>query len=234
MARITRKELKSDKFALEVQHGVEYVSEHRQLLIRWGGIAGGLIVVVLAVVLYRNHEHTVRQEALHTAMDVQNAAVGQSSPNEFTRSFPTEAERQKAANKAFADLASQYSGTQEGIIGEYFLGTNAADRGDLAEAEKHLRKVVDASGPYNATAKLTLGEVLASEGKRQEGEKLVQSVVDHPTDLVSKESATIALALLIGNSDLPRAQKLLEPLRTSPRSEISRAAISALNNLQTK
>ncbi len=30
MDKLTRKELKSDKFALEVQHSVEFVSQHRE------------------------------------------------------------------------------------------------------------------------------------------------------------------------------------------------------------
>ena len=234
MDKLTRKELKSDKFALEVQHSVEYVSEHRQQLIRWGGIAAGVIVLVVAVVVYRNYQHDARQEALYKAMEIQNASVGQSSPNEFLISFPTEADREKAASKAFSDLAAKYPGTDEGSIAEFFLGTEAADRGDLPQAEKRLRGVADQGGTYSANAKLALAEVLAAEGKQADGEKLIQSVIDHPTVLVSKDSATIALARLVGKTDLPRAQKLLDQLRASPRPEVSRAAISVIAELTNK
>ena len=44
MDKLTRKELKSDKFALEVQHSVEYVSQHRQQMIRWGAIPAAAVV----------------------------------------------------------------------------------------------------------------------------------------------------------------------------------------------
>ena len=36
MARITRKELKTDKFALEVEHTVNFFEEHQKEIIRYG------------------------------------------------------------------------------------------------------------------------------------------------------------------------------------------------------
>jgi predicted negative regulator of RcsB-dependent stress response len=231
--RLTRKELKSDRFALEVQHSIQVVSDHRQQLTRWGTIAGVVAILVIAVVMYRNHEHVVRQEALHAAQQLQNASIGPQQ-NELSVSFPTQAERDKAVNKSFTELAAKYSGTDEGLIAEFFLGTNAADQGKLSEAEKRLKVVADAGIPYSALAKLSLAQVYAAEGKLADGEKLVQSLIDHPTPLVSKEAATIALAELIQSKDPQRARKLLEPLRSSPRGSVSRVAISALSDMSQK
>jgi predicted negative regulator of RcsB-dependent stress response len=231
VAKLTRKELKTDKFVLEVEHGVEFFSQHRPQIIRWGGIALGLIVVILAINLYRNHERHLRQEALHAAMEIQNATIGGAS-SDFMVSFSTAAERDKAVKKAFGDLAAKYRGTTEGSIAEFFLGTNAADNGNLTDAEKHFKAVID-SGPasYASVAKLSLAQVYAGQGKVGEGEKLIQSVIDHPTVLVSKEEATIALGELLEPSDPQKARKVLEPLRNSPRSPVSRAAITAVGQL---
>lgn len=233
MSRLTRKELKSDRFALEVQHSIQVVSEHRQQLTRWGTIAGVVAILVIAVILYRNHEHAVRQEALHAAQQLQNANIGPQM-NEFSISFPTQAERDKAVNKAFTELAAKYPGTDEGLIAEFFLGTNAADQGKLAEAEKRLKQVVDSSTAYASLAKASLAQVYAGEGKLADGERLLQSLVDHPTPLVSKEAATILLAEMIQGKDPQRARKMLEPLRSSPRSSISRVAITALSDMSQK
>jgi predicted negative regulator of RcsB-dependent stress response len=231
--RLTRKELKSDRFALEVQHGIQVVSEHRQQLTRWGTVIGVVAILVIAVILYRNHEHTVRQEALHAAQQLQNANIGPQQ-NEFSISFPTQAERDKAVNKAFTELAAKYPGTDEGLIAQFFLGTNAADQGRLAEADKRLKEVADSSTPYSALAKMSLAQVYAAEGKLADGEKLLQSLIDHPTPLVSKESATIVLAEVIQSKDPQRARKLLEPLRSNPRSSVSRVSISALSDMSQK
>jgi predicted negative regulator of RcsB-dependent stress response len=231
--RITRKELKSDRFALEVQHSIQVVADHRQQLIRWGTVAAVVAILVIAVVLYRNHEHAVRQEALHNAEQLQNATIGP-QVNEYAVSFPTQADRDKAVNKAFTELAAKYPGSDEGLIAEFFLGTNAADQGRLADADKRLKDVADSSTPYSALAKVSLAQVYAAEGKQADGEKLLQSLIDHPTPLVSKEAATIALAELIESKDPQRARKLLEPLRSSTRSGVSRVAISALSDLTQK
>jgi predicted negative regulator of RcsB-dependent stress response len=232
--KFTRKEMKSDKFALEVQHSVEFVTGHRQQLIRWGVPALAVILLAVGVYLYRSHMRDVRQEALRAAMLVQNAVVGQSA-NDQTLTFPTADARNQAVIKSWIALANKYPGTDEGNMAHFFLGTTAADMGNLAEAEKQLRLVVDsASAPYASVAKLSLAEVLASENKLPEGEKLVQSVIDHPTILVSKDAASMALAELLKTADRERARKLLEPLRTSTRSAVSKAAIGAYGELTQK
>jgi predicted negative regulator of RcsB-dependent stress response len=229
--RLTRKELKSDRFALEVQHSVEYVSEHRQQLVRWGAAAVGLVVVILAIYLYLGHEHGARQEALRAAQRVQNANIGPSGSDQII-TFPTSQERSKAMAKAFGDIVTKYSGSDEAVIAEYTLGVNAADDGNAAEAEKRFKAAVDSGkGPYDSLAKLALAQIYASKGRLADGKQLVQSVIDHPSVLVSKDAATIAMAQLIGKSDPAAARKLLEPLRGSPRTNVSQAALNALSEL---
>ena len=231
MDRITRKELKSDKFALEVQHSVEYVSEHRRQVVRWGSIAAAVLVIALGVYLYRTHQHSVREEALNNAFKIQNANVGPAQ-SEYMVTFPTQAAKDKAVDKAFSDIAAKYPGTDEGILGEFYMGSNAADHGNLQEAERRLKSVIDSGNDnYAALAKLALAQVYAGEGKLAEGEKLIHSVMDHPTMLVSKDTATLALAHLIAPTKPQEARKLLEPLRTSSRSAVSRAALTALSEM---
>ncbi len=140
--------------------------------------------------------------------------------------FPTAAARDAAVVKAWQELAAKYSGSDEGRIAEYFLGTNAADSGNLAEAEKHFKAADSGNGPYASLAKLALGQVYGGEGKVKEGAQVLQSLIDHPTVLVSKETATLALADLLKDSDPKRAKQLVEPLRTSTRGAISKAAIA--------
>jgi predicted negative regulator of RcsB-dependent stress response len=224
--KLTRKELKSDKFALEVQHSVEYVSEHRKQLIRWGPPAAVLVVLIVAVMWYRNYQHDAREEALHSAMQIQNSQIGPKQ-NDLVVVFPTPQERETAVLKAWRDLAAKYSGTQEGDIAEFFLGTNASDTGNLPEAVKHFQAAIDSgSGPYASEAKIALAQVYAAQGKVNDGVKLIQSVIDHPTVMVSKDAATLALADLIKNSDPKRARQLVDPLRSSTRAAVSKAAIT--------
>jgi lipopolysaccharide biosynthesis regulator YciM len=229
--RVTRKGLKRDKFALEVQHGLEYVSGHRKMMIRYGSIGAVVVLLVLGFYFYRRHETSVRQQALEAAMRIENATIGPAQ-TEYAIAYPTDAERNKAARKAWSDIASRYSGSNEGVVAEYFLGAHAADDGKLQEAQKRFLAVIDSGKTeYVSFAKLAQAQLYASQGKPAEGEKLIQSLIDHPTTLVSKESATIALAHVVATTDCDRARKLLEPLRGSERTEVSQSAIRALSDL---
>ena len=140
MDRLTRKELKTDKFALEVQHSVEYVSEHRRQLVRWASAAVVVVLLVAGGFVYRNYQRTVRQEKLATAMQIMNANTGQ-NPADNSLSFPTTGDRDKAFDKAFTELATKYPGTDEGLLAEFYLGTHAADAGNIDEAAKHYKVV---------------------------------------------------------------------------------------------
>jgi predicted negative regulator of RcsB-dependent stress response len=229
--KLTRKELKTDKFAEEVQHSVEFVAHHRRQMIQWGVPAAAVVLIVLGVLVYRNYQHNARQEAFHAATLIQNSQVGPSQ-SEYVVSFPTAQARQTAVVKTWRDFVAKYSGTEEGAIAEFFLGTNAADTGDLDDAVKHFKAAIDSgSAPYASEAKLALAQVYGAQGKVNDGVQLIQSVIDHPTVMVSKDAATLALADLIKTSDPQRARKLVDPLRTSTRAAVSKAAITLDSSL---
>ena len=234
MDRVTRKELKSDFFAFEVGQGVDYVSVHRRDFVRWGAIALAAILLFAGIYWYRGYQHSARAAALASALDIQNASLGPAQ-NEYMLTYPTQADKDAAASKAFTELSAKYPNSDEGLIGEYYLAVLAADKGDLTQAEKRFKLVADgAQSAYASLAKLSLASIYQSQGKLAEGEKLIRSIIDSPTVLVSKEQATIALARLVSQSNPDEARKLLEPLRASQRAAVSRAALTALSEIPKK
>lgn len=233
MDRLTRKDLKTDKFALEVGHTVDFFTEHRQEAIRYGGIAAAAVLIIVAVFFIRNYQAGVREDALRSALRVQDALVG-TAPTEAMMAFPTEQAKEQAKVKALTEVANKYSGSDQGEIARYYLGTDAADHGDLATAEKCFKDVIEnGSKNYAALAKIALAPIYQAQGKQKEGEQLLRSLVDHPTLFVSKEEATIALGRYISTTNPTEARKLLEPLR-SDRSTVSRAALTALADIPQK
>jgi predicted negative regulator of RcsB-dependent stress response len=117
------------------------------------------------------------------------------------------------------------------MMAHYYMGVNAADAGNLQEAEKQMKIVADSGKePYTSQAKLSLAQVYASTGRQADAEKLLRSLIDNPSVLVSKEQATIALARVLSKDKPEEARKLLEPLR-GERGPISRAALSVLGEL---
>lgn len=234
MDRITRKELKQDKFAVEVTHAAGYLAEHRSEAVRYG-IAGLVAIALIAgFFMWRSHESKARREALVSALEVRQAPVGPGQLDPSVRSFATEQEKTKAEIAAFSELASKYSGSTEGAQAQLYLGAIAADQGNLAGAEKAFKEVIDSGNAnYASLARLSLAEIYKSQGKTAEGEQLLRALIAKPTDFVSKEQATIALARYLASTNPNEARKLLTPLIAS-RTAISRIAAEEMTALGAK
>lgn len=231
MDRQTRKDLKTDKFAEDVFDIFEWVSVHKAEVARYGAILLAVVLIIVGVVYYNRTQATAREEALAKALRIDDATTAEAvQPTNLH--FDTEAEKDKAKIQAFTDLSAKYSGTQEGAVADMYLGSYAVDAGNLAEAEKRYKRVVE-EGPkaYAGLARLSLAQVYASEGKMADAEKILRDAIANPSLTVSKEHATIVLGELLAQSNPVEAHKLIDPLRTSLRGAISRTAITDSANL---
>jgi predicted negative regulator of RcsB-dependent stress response len=229
--RITRKELKGDKFAEEVFDIFDWASTHKAEVFRYGAAVLAVVAIGIGVYYYNRYQGTAREEALAQALRVDDGTVGDNTLPANLH-FATQEEKDKATTKAFSELAAKYPGTQEGAFGTFALAGQAVDKGDLANAEKLFREVAD-SGPkgYSGVARLSLGRVLAAEGKTADAQKILQDLVKDPSFMVSKDQATIALAQIEGKTNPAEALKLLEPLRVSPRLAVSRVAVNTYGEI---
>jgi predicted negative regulator of RcsB-dependent stress response len=213
--RITRKELKSDKFAQEVGHTVDFFEQHRDKVFLYGGIALGVIALILGYWLFSRHQHGVREQALYKAIEVTYAPVGQSEAG--LQSFPTEDARNQQAIKQFSEVASSFSGSSEGDIAEYYLGSLLAQQGKFADAEKRFAAVAEKGNEkYASLAKLSLAQMYFSDGKADLAEKTLRDLMANPTVFVSKDQATISLARQLMVKNPAEARKLLQPLMSQP------------------
>ena len=231
MSRITRKELKTDNFALEVGHTVTFVEEHRDKIIRYGGIGLAVVALIVAYSLYSGHEHKAAEAALTHAIEVQEAPVGQSGSGGLA--FPTQEAKDAEAIRAFTDLKVKFSGRPEGQIASYYLASIQADQGHLAEAEKSFQDVADhADANYASLAKLSLSQIYFANGRNPQGEAVLRDLIAHPTAFVSSNQAAVTLARhYIAIKNNAEARKLLEPLRTST-DGVSQLAVGMLGEMQ--
>ena len=231
--RITRKELKTDKFALEVEQTVDYVSEHRRQLMQYGSIAAVVVAITVGGYFYMRHQRTERAQLLAQAITIQEAPVGASNAGAlFT--FPTEDAKRAAATKAFSEIAAKYSGTSDAAVAEYYIAASAADQGKLADAEKLFKEAAEQGDKnYASLARLSLAQVLFAAGRPAEAEKILRDLMAHPTVFVSKDQAIVALARGIAPTRPDEARKMLEPLRTQ-NGVVSQVAITAVGELQVQ
>jgi len=230
MDRLTRKELKHDKFAEGVGSGFNFLSHHRGQAMRWGFTALAVVVIAGGIWIYRDHQATQRAALLAAALQIDDATVG--APQPPRRNFTTPEDKEKALMAAFAEVAAKYPGSNEGAMAQLAMAAAQADKGQIDEALKAFKTISDtAPAPYDSVAQLSLAQIYGSQGQAAEAEKLLRHLVDKPTVFVSKEQATLELAKLLATSNPAEARKLLQPLSASPRTPISRAAVAALGNI---
>ncbi|HEX4138523.1 MAG TPA: tetratricopeptide repeat protein [Bryobacteraceae bacterium] len=231
---LTRKELlKEDKFKVEAENTFDYLSTHRKEAVRYGGIALAVIIVVAGFFYYRTSQHSVREQILGEDIALSNAGVGQAQPGGGPN-FPTQAAKNDAVTKAFTKLVTDYDGTQEAYVAEYFLGTLALDAGKVDEARRKYQDAADhADANYASVAKLALAQLDFAENRLPEAESLLKDLMDHPTDLVSKAQATYTYAKMIAPTKPEEARKLFSQL-LNEKSDVAQIALTAMNDLPQK
>ncbi len=215
MDRLTRHELKTDKFVEEVGHTVHFLEEHRQAILRYGSIALALILIAAAV---------------GKILDIYTAPVMDPPPAEIT-AFRSEEEKSQAIVKGCNELIQKYAGSDEAALATYLLGANAADQGDLDAAERYLKSAAEeGSREYASLAQFALAQLYISRGKEADAEKILRALIEKPTVLVTKEQASLKLAELLKKSKPEEARKLAAPLQNKP-GAVWRASVSLLAEL---
>jgi predicted negative regulator of RcsB-dependent stress response len=231
--KLSRKELKTDHFAEEVSGIFDWTSSHKDKVARYGVIAVAVVLVVVAIFGFMRYRAGERQDALAAAMRVDDASVGGENI-QGAMHFATQQEKDQAKNKAFGEVASKYPGSDEGSLAQMTLASDAAAKGNIADAEKRYKDVADnGSKAYAGLARLALGQIYAAQGKSAEAQKVLQAAVDNPSETVSKEQATIALARVIATNDPQQALKMLDKLRSDSRRAVSGAATTAYSEVDS-
>ena len=219
---MTRHELKEqlqhDRFTDTLSEVVSYAGSHRQQLIRWVSVAVVALVIVGGAFWYAKYRQSLRQQDLNQAFAVADRPVGPSSPG--VSSFPTQDAKDNAVMKAFSDVISKDGGSDEALIAQYYLGTLKAKKGDVKGAEAALVPVADSSVSVAPLAKIALAELYSADNKTPQARTLLQSLINKPTDLVSKAQAQILLAHLEESTNPQQAKKLLQSVTTESKDPV--------------
>jgi tetratricopeptide (TPR) repeat protein len=193
----TKAALKQDKFVSTTTHGLEWASENRRSVITTGAIALVVIlIVVIGAVVYnsRSEAASVAFGAAMQAYQTPLAQPGQAVPAGVT-TYPSIAERAKAAGALFQAVADKYGMTSEGKNALYFVGLTQLEAGQNQQAEETLKKV--ASGWDSNLAglgKFALAQLYRNSSRDPLAIDIYKQLTKKPTTTISANLAQLELA----------------------------------------
>ena len=235
MDQQTKAALKKDKFVTTTTHGLEWASENRQSVIVNGGILLAVIVIAIVSAVVYNSRSDAASVAFGAAMQAYQtplAQPGEAVPPGVT-TYPSIAERAKAANALFQAVANKYGMTPDGRNARYFAGLTYIEAGENQQAEETLKKVAGGwDSDLGALAKFALAQLYHDTGRDPQAIDLYKKLSDKPTATVPAGLAQLQLADLYqseGKAD--DAKKIYANLKDKdPKGAAGMAAAEKLNS----
>ena len=244
MARISRKELKKDKFVTEVSRTYQFLQQHRTALL-WL-IITVVLVVVLGVGSYlfvQNRKARANEELAHAIRVFYAPTTLENQPTEPDMKFSDEEARYRQADKEFAAIAQKYSWLAKLRFGgqprlaRYYLGLTKQHLGQTKEAMHQLRTLAEQERDQRVAplARFALAGIYAQNGKPEEAEKLYRELADRPGELVSREMALLTLAEHLSEQKPDEAEKIYQQIKEqAPDSTAAEVADQRLTELKKR
>lgn len=153
-----------------------------------------LLVVVGGLVAW-TVESSAADKALGVALDTYDAPLAQPGAPVEAGTYATAADRSKAANQQFSDVANKYGWLPEGAKAHYFAGVTDQDLGQNAQAETELKKAAGAWDKNLANlAKLALAGLYHRTQRDQQAIDIYNELTAKPSATVSANVAQLDLA----------------------------------------
>ncbi|MBI4460317.1 MAG: tetratricopeptide repeat protein [Acidobacteria bacterium] len=215
MARLTRRELKTDALGSRLGEMAELFLENRRNL-ALGGAALLLVVAVgWGISLYLGSREAKAAAAFGQALSVYHGLVSATPPAGWNAPhFATEKDKNEEARKQFGEVASRFSRSSQGRWARYYAALCQRDLGNVSEAEKELSAIAQGGDrEVAAQAKMALAGVYQQSGRTPEAEKLYQELLNgRPVATVPKATVQLALAELYRESNPPRALEIYQQM----------------------
>jgi predicted negative regulator of RcsB-dependent stress response len=226
----TRRQLKEDKFAQTAQGAAVWATGHRQTVIWTVGLALIAVLLTAGVITWRSRQSDEANTQLSAAMrtlDAQILPAGSPPPAEDAGpTFPTIADRAKAAQKQFQAIADKYSTVSPGKIARYMSGIAYMQAGDKTAAEQELKTASNFSDKdVAALAKMSLASIYRGTNRTAEAIAIYKDISEHPTVTVPKSQAQLELAEMYEKTDPQQATLIYQQLqKDDPRSPAAQVA----------
>lgn len=212
----TRHALKHDRFVDSTNATLDWASDNRGTLIRYGVIA----LVVIALLIAAIWTYSVRQQKAESILG-QALSIYQTplrvpgEPADASQgSYDTAAARAKAAYPLFEKAANSYGWLRAGEDARYFAGLADIDMGDQSKAETELTKAAKAhNNNIAALAKMALASLYVQTNRNSQAINIYNELAKHPTMSVPASAAELQLASLYENTNPDKAKQIYAKIK---------------------
>lgn len=212
----TRHALKQDSFVQATASSIGWLDAHRSTVIKASIALVALIAIVLAGVIYYNNNSERAEVLFGQAMDIYNTPLTQpGQPAEpGAKTYATAADRAKAANPLFEEVANKYSWFKAGANARYLAGMTALDMGQSSAGENDLKQAADGhDSGVAALAKLSLANLYHQTNRDSQAIDLYKQLIAKPTLTVPVSMAKLQLAALYETAKPEEAKKLYAEIK---------------------
>ena len=217
MDRYTRHQLKHDEFQEKMEVLQVFAEEHLKQII----LVGIAVIVVVGAVWWMKSYYARQESAANTelqaAITTFHAYVGssqQASQMGATASFPTAKEKYQKSLAQFSEVVKNYPHTKAADYALVQMGICQSMLGNEKTAIKTLQDAGKQSDSEIASqARFALAGVLAKTGKVSEATKIYQNLAAHPTTMVPRATALLAMADAYRTTQPKRAREIYEQVQ---------------------
>jgi hypothetical protein len=212
----TRHALKQDSFVQATASSISWVDAHRSTLIKVSIAVVVLVGIVLAGVIAYNNRSERAEIVFGQAMDIYNTPLTQpGQPAEpGLKTYATAADRAKAAQPLFEDVANNYSWFKAGANARYLAGMTALDMGQTSTGENDLKQAGDSHDSSVASlAKFALAGLYHQTGRDPQAIELYQQLIAKPSLTVPASMAKLQLASLYETTKPEEAKRLYAEIK---------------------
>ena len=229
-----RHRLKEDPFAKSAQETLGWAAAHRNTLLGAVVVAAVIALVIFGGWYYYDQQETKANLELGAALRTLSAPVTATPEPGDTETYPTAQARSQAAEKKFQAVTDHFRHTKSADMARYMVAVTHMESGDNAEAEKRFKEVAGSSnGDVASLANMALASIYAGSGRQAEAINIYKSLIDHPTNAVSKPEAQMQLAGLYADSNPAEARKIYLQMETDdPTGPLAQLALSKIAALK--
>lgn len=207
----TRHALKHDRFVDSTNATLDWATENRGTLIRYGIIGLAVIALMIAAIWTYAVRQQKAQDLLGQALSIYETPlrVPGEPADQAQGSFDSAAARAKAAYPLFKKTADAYGWLRPGEDARYFAGLADMDMGDQARAESDLKKAAKAhDSNIAALAQMALASLYVQSNRTSQAMDIYNQLIQHPTATVPASAAQLELASLYENTDPDKAKQI--------------------------